>query len=582
MPSELERRGKRGGYAEGTNVNLSLDSSGKFWNINRIKDPEPLFKGKKDVSDKQILTQGNISDVDNRRTAKSKVLNANRRELINEIILKEALRQGYAEDGKPIPNETEGQFARRQKKQEIEATNRVDAKIGKYSGTKKQKDFGFSEAGKAKLEDAKRIYAERIPFDAQSEKLREGEDKSAGKLYDSLRSLKKSHSTAIAINKEFIDLDKIDQVTSTGRRIPASSNIITEKEAKKDKDGKVKLGKDEVILAKGESITSYRISTETIKPGIISAVTGKMSVSVSTEIRKSETIRTARTIGAPPSEGKLGYDQEIAVQESYAKREAGKGFIYRQSNRLYFYREGNELVVGLKDKDGNILYNTNIGIILANALKKQGTGTGTIYINNIPFTDSDFIQGADGRWRLQPIAETELNAPEIDGRISARLSDKYQPQFKILSETTKALRPEKAPQKLYGQFESFATIIGSQDGKTIINEYSIDARVAIKYLKLVTKEKGAGYSVIATDFTVAKQGQMTFVGLDKIAKMKDTSKSNYYGFVFPNTGGDENAAQFQSYEKFIQIAIVGDKLMVTIKSPDIDWAGLMPIPGSPP
>lgn len=577
MPSELERRGKRGKYVEGTNVNMVLDASGKFWNINRIKDPEPLFKGKKGISDSQILKQGNISDVDNRRTAKSKVLNAGRKELINEIILKEALRQGYAEDGKPIPNETEGQFARRQKKQEIEATNRVDAKIGKYSGTKKQKDFGFSEAGKAKLEDAKRIYAERIPFDAQSEKLREGEDKSAGKLYDSLRSLKKSHSTVIAINKEFISLDKIDQVTSSGRKIPASTNIITKKEAKKDKDGNVKLGKDEAILSKGEYITSYQISTETLKTGIISQATGKMSVSVSTEIRKSETIRTARVIGAPPSEGKLGYDQEIAVQESYAKREAGKGFIYRQSNRLYFYREGNELIVGLKDKDGNILYNTNVGIILANALKKQGTGSATIYINNIAFTESDFIQGADGRWRLQPMAETELNAAEVEGRISARLSDKYQPQFKILSETTNVLRPEKAPTKIYGQSTStaFIPVEGGTNEEAIINYYSVEANIAVNK---ELRKAGEGFAVVATDFSVTKQNRKLIIALDKIRH----SGIAKHDLIFPATEGDNSATQFYNMDKFLILEMKEEKLIVTLISPDLNWSGIIPFTGKYP
>ena len=371
-----------------------------------------------------------------------------------------------------------------------------------------------------------------------------GNSKTERRTYDTIRNVHAQHRTGIYIGEQQVNLSEINQITSSGRRLPASTRILKESEAKRDKKGK--LGKNEAILEKGESITSYQISTDVIKPTLSDMLTGKRTANISIEKVETVIIKKPKIIGK------------------------------RQPNRIYFRRVGTDLIVSYSNGTPR-----NIEPLFTKA--EQKTGSRVIFINNTAFVESDFVRGADGRWRLIPSRVDDLHATERNGMIAARYSERAMPQFEILAETEKVLT-QKAPQVLYGQEKSIATLVGGDVGgdvEAILNEYSIDARIAIKYLKQVTREKGEGYSVIATDFTATKQGKIIMIGLDKMIKMSDASKSNYYGFVFPNTSGTENATKFQAYDEFIQISIVGDKLSVTIVSPDLEWSGLMPIPGSP-
>ena len=588
MPEELlKRTGRRGKYGEEAKANLTLNTETNSWEVFASKKPK---KSPVPLQYSEVLREGNITDVKRKRKELNADLLTYKRALVSEVMDTEKLTIGVDENGREIPNETERAFKYRKHKQELSAYRRVNYQIEGYTRSRrKPKDFTFSPEEQGDLEKARKPYLEIVPLDNRKEELSKDIDESDRKVYDALRGARNQHRVAIAINNEFVDLRDIQQITNGGLRLPADKSITewnNEHKAKIEKirkkiDKGEKLSQKEIDFYDGregklkrQRVIGYAIPTTIIKPN----QSGKIAVSVSLE-------KNLGTIKIERSRKKVyvyrngvqyvGYKDENGHVKlaSYTDKE-GHRQIRMPQNRIYFYREGTDLIVGYKDIYG-IAHNTNIEVLLNNAQKK--TGLREIYINNTQFSEFSFFKGEDGRWRLQPFAEPELNAPENEGIIIARYSDTYKQEFAILSETERKLGSIKAPPKLYSQAKSIATIQGSDStftGTVMLNYYSAQSKTAIRYLK----QAGVGYSVIATDFTITKNGNELVINFDKVEMASNHSKENFYGFVFPNTGGEENATKFQSYDKFMQIGLQGDKLIVVMKSPEVLWSGLVPAP----
>ena len=127
----------------------------------------------------------------------------------------------------------------------------------------------------------------------------------------------------------------------------------------------------------------------------------------------------------------------------------------KASNRITFYRDGTELIT-----------NSKIDRLFDNAEKE--TGNRLIYLNNEAFTEHYFFKGDDGKWRFQTYALTELNAPEIEGTVTVRYSYTHHARFAVLQEQVRAITPEKAPQKAFGEVTSTIDLAGRQEQVVIL------------------------------------------------------------------------------------------------------------------
>jgi hypothetical protein len=214
----------------------------------------------------------------------------------------------------------------------------------------------------------------------------------------------------------------------------------------------------------------------------------------------------------------------------------------KPTNRITFTREGTELVT-----------NSNIGLLLDNAYKQ--TGVRLIYLNNAPFNEGDFYKGADGRWRIQPFAVNELNAPEVEDKISVRYSYLYQPRERILQARVETGTPVKAEERTYGEIAS-RTNIGGRDVDITIEVQSVDAVICLKNSR---KLEGAA-SLVSTDFKVEKVGDKYVIKVG--ATIGGQTPTN-----------NENLEQYYGRDEFLIITWYKDKernvwqYIVNVKSP---------------
>jgi hypothetical protein len=184
--TELKRTGRRGKYTEGQ-INFTKTDDNKYWEVKKTTKPADLAK------------------VDSERNAISQKLNATRKELREQA-------------------ETQGL-------DEKEATRSINYAIyDTYKGKNKPARVTLD---RTKLEEAKRLYAQRQPLDRKSQELRRGEDNSFRKVYDYTRLAKKQGRKGIFLYGENeLPLKNIQQITSSGKVITADKTPLP-------KDGEV-------------------------------------------------------------------------------------------------------------------------------------------------------------------------------------------------------------------------------------------------------------------------------------------------------------------------------------------------------
>lgn len=456
MPKEepITRTGKRGAYTEAP-VTLNLTKDRKYWAVNKAEMPAPSLK--KGADDATVLRQGNITDVKQRYTVRNKALTEQRKALVSEITDKEAIRR---QEG-----ETDSQFESRRNKQEKEATRRANYYIYEtFTGKVKPRGFNFSQKGGEGIDEAKRLYKARLPFDRRKKELEARIDSSERKIYDRIRAAKMGGKSAIAIDERFVNLKDIHRITDKGNRLAYGKPI-----------------------PKGESVTGYQISTSIIKPSVVALLTGKMEVKVSVEINAKEVKVTERERG----------------RQALTKEEQLKARGRKAKNRITFTRIDSELVT-----------DTDMGKLFSRAYAKNGVRI--IYLNNVAFEEKDFYKGADGKWRISPAAVAQLNAPEIDGTISVKWAYGYRARWAVLESRVVAGEAEKAPVTVYGEIKVTVDLSGQKQDVTVAI-LTIDALIAVKQVR-----SGNGTLVAyGNSFSVAKQGNRITVSLTG-GKVQDT------------------------------------------------------------
>ena len=499
---------KRGGYA---NLKATAGKKEGVWEVNKVPKPKALkeIDEKRTFYNKQIadikgllLTplQGESLNAGQRREREDNVdrwINKNiyktkpkgEAEPIKEITDKnvdvnyligfKAFQQGAVNSLKKSEEKEKNRDKKKRLKNSIKnwkegirtTESRLDAVLTsqeKQQLKEGQKVFSNPERTikvKDLLEEGRRIYAQRKPYDAESRKVKaryNNENRAYKSIYDIKRYAKKNKNAKVWINgKEFL----ASQITETMSK--AEKERLIKLSNKKKLSRKRKIKAPDGRIAYINEVEEYKQLKEKDKQkgyilpkGVISGwhigAKGEFTIS---SIPPSKTIVISKEKVVKPKQDKITFEQDI---------------------------------------QGRVFTASNIKLLFDKAEKQ--TGQRVIFINNQAMTETDFIEEKPliGRtlWYLSPSAFTEITAGVSD------LSFVYNPSYILKTNKLIKERLEIVQKPILKELTS-TLMIGGKNQKVHILIYTTEALNTLKEAR-ARRKKGESVSWLATQYTLTE------------------------------------------------------------------------------